>query len=202
MSLHYHWRRIIWSRRFQIIRLILTISLTILYFHGLLYSSGAVNTTVPNTNTLLQKMSSTKSIKEGEGSSIHVLRSLPHLRVINTLHRYQQYQTTIQTKNHKGDINKPLQTKSSTTDSPHTPNSSKSESESYILAPILSFILFTMIWRLILTILIYQIQKLKLKTTNPNFITRVYLWFRSRHRWSKKAKRDKLGTDLVCYLNF
>ena len=154
-------------------RLIFSVFVTFVYFHGLLYSSGAVNTTVPQTFLQVQ-MASIKSFEKGE-ESITVLRSLPHLRVVNTLHRYHHHETTIQTQNRKGDTNKPLplesqkppsallRSKSNTTTDYRTPkveveniDSTKSESESYTLAPLLSLVAFALLWRLLLTILIYR----------------------------------------------
>lgn len=75
----------IWPRRFQLIRLVTCISFISLYFHGLLLSNGAINL----TTSIIPQTSKMKSFHEQENTPIEVLRSLPHLRVINTLHRYQ-----------------------------------------------------------------------------------------------------------------
>jgi len=66
------------------------IVLASLYFYGLLLSDGALSITVPRSY-----IDATISINDDEvlPNEITVLRSLPHLRTINTLH-YHKYRTT------------------------------------------------------------------------------------------------------------
>jgi hypothetical protein len=179
----YHWMHSIWSRRFQVIRLLFCGSIAALYTYGLLFSDGALYSTITIPRTSLggdTPLTKTMPSILEKSPRMKVLRSLPHLRVVNTLHHHHHREELKQlnkkskikepsedgidkeqnnlipsTSNNKIPIKNELHIPEVQFDQIQTKESSKDMHIS-VWGPLLSLIAFTISCRLIVAILIYR----------------------------------------------
>ncbi len=164
------------SLRFRIVRLLLYLSITLLYFYGLLFSDAALYVTVPKSlldvnvdvnvkvNNNGNKGSSTSTARTSpDVDRVKFLRSLPHLRVINTIDMYQRHSTkvaedeTVRKAKAKAKSSDEGASSSSSSSSSSPPEKKNTSSTSLSLwKPFCLLLSFILSCRLFLALLIYR----------------------------------------------
>lgn len=143
-----YWSQSLRSRRLYF-NIIIYTSLTSLYIYGLLFSYGALNISIPSENLPLStSMKSRKPL-------IEVPRSLPHLRVVNTLYRYEEREQSIDAKNEINTTPKNYEDNVVSTKSNQS-NKHVQPPDLDVMRPLLMLLAYTLMCRLVLAILIYR----------------------------------------------
>jgi hypothetical protein len=135
-----------------------------MYFYGLFFSNNALYLRIPSTN-----VESVSSIHLNS-TSVEVLRSLPHLRVVNTVYSYQKRVDRVKSKkksnddqngigmekNNENETSEAVKPMKNDTDIQSPQINTKKAPKLSVTQPLLLFLIYTMLCRLLLAVLIYR----------------------------------------------